>query len=442
MPRFGMYSAVRKGLATQPLLDKHQARSTSLQFDEEQLDPSVVYFYEGHLYPIAHADSTVRQDGKAFRSTSFGMPVTHPLRSLCVRIVCDPLLDALVLSVIALNCFVMLVEPSVPAHGHRTTDIPAIEWGSMGIFTLELLLKMLAHGLAFHTGAFLHDPWNLLDLAVVLPFWALLLLPNAPSLASLRLVRALRPLRTIRSFPDLRKNVVAFIQAGPALGTVAGLTCFFFLVFGVTGVEMFEGSFHMRCTGDDALAEGLDSIRAGTPAGDEAARGMLTSARRRVRAGGGGGVGERISMTYCTANSTAAEQQQDLCASFQPGSQCAYFADNPPGIVTHGNLDSIREAGVVLLQAMTFNDWHVPMYELMRARPDYDGWVLSYFNLVTIVSGFFIFNIVRDAHHHISSHAAAAPVESPSKALLAAHFHPSPLPPCRSPRTVRGSHLR
>ena len=82
----------------------------------------------------------------------------------------------------------------------------------MGIFTAELLLKVVAHGLVCHEGAYLHDPWNWLDLLVVLPFWVLLAFPGVPSLAPLQLARALRPLRSLQAFPGLRRVVVAFLK--------------------------------------------------------------------------------------------------------------------------------------------------------------------------------------------------------------------------------------
>ena len=160
---------------------------------------------------------------------------------------------------------------------------------------MQLLLKCLARGLAFQEGSYLSDPWNWLDVAVVAPFWILLALPNIPSFASLQvraerlwhsllthlahlafrhtphgahssrcsllrlthpidstadalsthrllplipqLARALRPLRTLRNFPVLRRTVVAFLKAGPALTSVVAFTLFFYIVFGIVGVR-------------------------------------------------------------------------------------------------------------------------------------------------------------------------------------------------------------
>ena len=76
---------------------------------------------------------------------------------------------------------------------------------------------------------------------------SILSLANIPGMESLRALRALRPLRSIRSFPELRRTVVAFLKAGPALSSVVGLTIFFFLVFGIVGVELYEGALHHRC---------------------------------------------------------------------------------------------------------------------------------------------------------------------------------------------------
>ena len=193
----------------------------------------------------------------------------------------------------------------------------------------------------------------------------------------LRLVRALRPLRAIRKFPELRRTVEAFLRAVPALSTVAALTVFFFLVFGVVGVEMFEGEFHHRCAAeaspieldasvpDSAVLPGagdpgqLRSLLSPPPslsmqlmanappnttmaAAATAAAGAASSARH-LRGGGGGGSGggDLDDLGLCGSGSQAA------CNA---GFECLNFRANPPASSTSGNFDTIGGAGVLILQ--------------------------------------------------------------------------------------------
>ena len=45
---------------------------------------------------------------------------------------------------------------------------------------------------------------------------------------------------------------------------------------------------------------------------------------------------------------------------------CEYFASNPQEGIT--SFDSVPSAIVGLLRALTFDDWTLPMYELMQAQ--------------------------------------------------------------------------
>ena len=137
-------------------------------FDDEIDEEGVFYVHDGSVYPSTSADSHVREVGIAFRSTSFGMAVDHPLREWCVLTMCDKRLDNAALAVIMLNSLYMLFEPPVIAPGSPQELLSdRVEWASMIFFTFEMVIKMIACGLVRHEGAFLHDPWNLLDVVVV-----------------------------------------------------------------------------------------------------------------------------------------------------------------------------------------------------------------------------------------------------------------------------------
>ncbi|MFZ4152231.1 ion transporter [Streptomyces pseudogriseolus] len=86
----------------------------------------------------------------------------------------------------------------------------------LAAFTVEILLRMAAH--ADRPRAFLKDPWNLFDLAVVLCAFLPSLRENS---TVLRLLRLARVLRTARFLPQLRVVLVAVARSLP--GTLSFL---------------------------------------------------------------------------------------------------------------------------------------------------------------------------------------------------------------------------
>lgn len=228
------------------------------------------------------------------------------------------------------------------------------------IFTGEFAIKVAASGLYSQERAYLRSAWNLLDLVVIAPLWISTIFQIGPSLAALRVLRSLRPLRTIRQFPEVRRTIEAFLKAGAALSTVAALTAFFFLVFGIVGMEMFQGTLHTRCAYDPLVSD--------------------AEARRELKGSSGGNV--LSTNVYCALNAS-------VCGA----AKCIEFDANPAATETLGNFDSFAGAAIVTLQALTFNDWHVPMRAELSARPDMSAFTFTYFYLAMFIGGFMICNL-------------------------------------------------
>lgn len=333
---------------------------------EQELAEHIHFVHDGRIYAPFEADATVREHGKAFAGRVCGMTPTHPIRARLILMAADRRLENVILLVIFVNCFFLLLEAPIVAAGSPEDLIEQmLDHTCMGIFTLELLVKLAAHGVAMHRGAYLNDPWNLIDLAVVAPYWVLIFFPNMPSLSSIRLVRALRPLRTIRNFPELRRMVEAFLRAGPALSTVTALTAFFFLVFGIVGVELYKGSLHTRCgvlpaTSGDATVDGL-------PLEDE----------------------EAAEIHYCGDNPLAcAHEATQGHHGASNALACHTYPSNPhPRDRQLFDFDNIWHAGIVILQLTTFDRWHIPMYEYAKAVPSISAISYFFFNSATILGG-------------------------------------------------------
>ena len=108
------------------------------------------------------------------------------------------------------------------------------------------MIKVVAFGVTGHPSAYLRNGWNWLDLIVIIVGW-LEIVPNLPNLKALRTLRVLRPLRSINSVPGLKKQVVSLIKSFGQLANVVLFFVFFFVLFGILGMELFKGQFYQRC---------------------------------------------------------------------------------------------------------------------------------------------------------------------------------------------------
>ncbi len=110
----------------------------------------------------------------------------------------------------------------------------AIDHLCLGIFVVELLLKLAVYRLAFFRSG-----WNVFDFLVV----AIALVPGQGALSVLRTLRVLRVLRLLTVVPSLRKVVAAFIHSIPGLGAVVMVMAIFFYAAAVMATGFFGASF-------------------------------------------------------------------------------------------------------------------------------------------------------------------------------------------------------
>ena len=138
-------------------------------------------------------------------------------------------------------------SPLDPCCTWKEAFIDKCEWVFLGIFTMEMLVKILAFTFIGHKEAYLHDPWCQLDFLVVTLAWLPILFPSMGNYSVLRAFRALRPLRALKRLPGMPVLVQWILSVLPKMGNVLMLFGFIFLVFGIVGMELFKGSLHNRC---------------------------------------------------------------------------------------------------------------------------------------------------------------------------------------------------
>lgn len=110
----------------------------------------------------------------------------------------------------------------------------AVDMVILGIFVVEAVLKMAAHGP--RPWRYFADAWNVFDFLIIV----ICVLPvGGPFAAVLRLARALRLLRLISALPKLQLLVGALLKSLGAMGYVALLLALMFYIYGVAGIHLF-----------------------------------------------------------------------------------------------------------------------------------------------------------------------------------------------------------
>lgn len=113
------------------------------------------------------------------------------------------------------------------------------------VFTIECLLKIIAMGFIAEPGCYLRDAWNWLDFIVVTTSLLQFLIPA--NVTVLRTFRLFRPLRSLSSVPSMRLLVSTLISSLWQLGSILALALFFFTVFAILGVSLWQGEQHYIC---------------------------------------------------------------------------------------------------------------------------------------------------------------------------------------------------
>ncbi|MBN9669312.1 ion transporter [Roseibium aggregatum] len=139
-----------------------------------------------------------------------------------------------IIAVIVVNAVTLGLETSPVVMARAGDLLHLIDRVILGIFVVELALRLYAHG-----PRFFRDAWNVFDFTIV----AIALLPSSGSLSVLRSLRILRALRLISVVPSLRRVIGGLIAALPGMGSIVVLMALVFYVFGVMATKLFGASF-------------------------------------------------------------------------------------------------------------------------------------------------------------------------------------------------------
>jgi hypothetical protein len=205
-----------------------------------------------------------RAEGKRSQAASSAAELRSPTRgpwphdySLClfgprdrIRMCCQWLVEHerfdqfIIFAIVASSLCLALDVPRLDRSSELAALLRLLNLVWTTIFACELTLKVIAYGFACTERAYVNDPWNLLDLAIVTSSFLVLLAGTFPPLAnlkSLRVLRVLRPLRLLARHEGMKLIIISLIKTMPAVSNALGVVLAFQLVFAILGMQMFMG---------------------------------------------------------------------------------------------------------------------------------------------------------------------------------------------------------
>ncbi|XP_069690791.1 sodium channel protein PaFPC1-like isoform X3 [Periplaneta americana] len=162
----------------------------------------------------------------------------NPVRRFAIFIVIHPLFSFLMNAVIIINC-IALTQSILPAR-----QLPSYIF--IGIFSLELVLKVVARGFLLEPFTYLRDPWTCFDFVlIILDYMSMIL--HFRKLDALRILRILRSLKTIEGAKSIVHSLFKSIMK---LWTVVILFVILLSTCAVMGLQMYMGVFTQKCIRD------------------------------------------------------------------------------------------------------------------------------------------------------------------------------------------------
>ena len=156
------------------------------------------------------------------------------LRAAIRRRVESPGIQNFIMVLIVINAVILGLETVPAAMANYGQILVTIDHLILGVFVVEILLRIYAHRLAFF-----RDPWSLFDFAVV----GIALVPASGPLAVLRALRILRVLRLLTLVPSMRRVVGALLGSIPGLSSIALVLLLIYYVFAVIATKLFGENF-------------------------------------------------------------------------------------------------------------------------------------------------------------------------------------------------------
>jgi hypothetical protein len=101
-------------------------------------------------------------------SSMFIFYPTNPIRQFCHFVVNLRYFDLFIMIVICASSVALAAEDPVVSGSFRNEILNYFDFVFTGVFTIELILKIIDLGIILHPGSYIRDLWNILDATVVI----------------------------------------------------------------------------------------------------------------------------------------------------------------------------------------------------------------------------------------------------------------------------------
>jgi len=220
---------------------KPEAEITQLKhyaFEPESAFKSIIKLFQATVETDEELQARIK--GKAF----FVFAPDNPFRWFCARLVSHPWFEAFVFVVILWSCIALGFDnPSSRQNASLSRVLDINGYVLVGFFIVEAFLRSVAWGMWYSPNdeeTYLSDKWNRVD------FFVLIMTIISIPITQVAALRSLRIFRLAAKVAALRVVISATLSAMPAIGNVALLLIFNFIVFGILGVQIFAGTF-VKC---------------------------------------------------------------------------------------------------------------------------------------------------------------------------------------------------
>ncbi|XP_055541646.1 voltage-dependent calcium channel type A subunit alpha-1-like isoform X14 [Wyeomyia smithii] len=190
-------------------------------------------------------------------SSMFVLSPTNPIRCAAHWVVNLRYFDFFIMVVISLSSIALAAEDPVDEESDRNRILNFFDYAFTGVFTIEMLLKIVDLGVILHPGSYLREFWNIMDAVVVIcaavsfgfDMTGSSAGQNLSTIKSLRVLRVLRPLKTIKRVPKLKAVFDCVVNSLKNVTNILIVYILFHFIFAVIAVQLFNGKF-FYCTDD------------------------------------------------------------------------------------------------------------------------------------------------------------------------------------------------
>uniref|UniRef100_P56698-2 Isoform 2 of Probable voltage-dependent N-type calcium channel subunit alpha-1B n=1 Tax=Diplobatis ommata TaxID=1870830 RepID=P56698-2 len=185
-------------------------------------------------------------------NSMFLFSTTNPVRRACHYIVNLRYFEMCILLVITMSSIALAAEDPVQGDAPRNNVLKYLDYVFTGVFTFEMVIKMINLGLILHPGSYFRDLWNILDFIVVSGALVAFAFTGSRgkdlnTIKSLRVLRVLRPLKTIKRLPKLKAVFDCVVNSLKNVLNILIVYMLFMFIFAVIAVQLFKGKF-FYCT--------------------------------------------------------------------------------------------------------------------------------------------------------------------------------------------------